>query len=321
MREEARLNSTRMLHRADRDALFCFWAELDACADCQDAAYALSATLAPARPFIGPQDDSVLFIGEAPPEEGGFWRARNGDKLRRRLLPCLRGWSSEIDYDTPEALEWFVDAGYFFVQAMKWPLAKSYNAQGRPSRLALEHAVRSHLEDEIELINPRHIVALGAAARDACAALSESHGLRLPLGSGIGVDRFRHYVFRMATGREVPLHVTRLPGKRNEGFGWAPVIGQDVAVFLECEPEAKACETADRLPSPVVSNRRSGPGTRREEAKLERQLLRRLKHMQLWPLPPGRSLDEVIAELQGRKTQAPLATPCESEQSGDREGT
>jgi uracil-DNA glycosylase len=34
----------------------------------------------------------------------------------------------------------------------------------------------SYFENEIEAIKPRHIVALGAAAWDACGGLSEKHG-------------------------------------------------------------------------------------------------------------------------------------------------
>lgn len=301
---------TEILHKADSEALFCLWATLDSCAGCRDDAYALSSAPPPARPYISPRDGSILFIGEAPPEDGGFWRPGNGDGLRRRLLPCLPAWSPAIDCDSPKALEWFVDAGHFFVQAVKWPLSESYNAQRRAPMLALQHAVTSHLESEIELINPQHIVALGAAARDACAALSERRGLALPLVGGTAAVRLNHYVFRMATGREVPLHVTRLPGKRNEGFGWTRVIGHDVAVFLACKPNAKSCEQIDRLPS--ASGRRAPQANRREEAKLERQLLRRLKRVHLWPIPAGRSFDEIVAELQRRETRAPPATPCAS---------
>jgi|GEM_PF-3780919 uracil-DNA glycosylase len=111
---------------------------------------------------------------------------------------------------------------------MKWPLATSYNAQSRASRLALQHALTSHLENEIEVMGPRHIVALGGAAWDACAELSGKHGRPLSERLGVDRDRLRHHTFRMATDQEVPLQVTRLPGRQNERFGWAKVIEIDI---------------------------------------------------------------------------------------------
>jgi len=39
--------------------------------------------------YLAPRDDCLLFIGEAPPKDGGFWRIRNGDGLRHRLLSLL----------------------------------------------------------------------------------------------------------------------------------------------------------------------------------------------------------------------------------------
>jgi hypothetical protein len=49
---------------------------------------------------------------------------------------------------------------------MKWPSKDCYNAHRRASQRALEHAVRSHLEEEIEFVNPVSIAALGGAAWD-----------------------------------------------------------------------------------------------------------------------------------------------------------
>jgi uracil-DNA glycosylase len=140
----------------------------------------------------------------------------------------LPDWPRNLDCHTSDALKWFVGSGYFFVQAMKWPLATSYNAQSRASRLALQHALTSHLENEIEVMGPRHIVALGGAAWDACAELSGKHGRPLSERLGVDRDRLRHHTFRMATDQEVPLQVTRLPGRQNERFGWAKVVEIDI---------------------------------------------------------------------------------------------
>lgn len=238
----------------DADALFCLWAGLDRCFACRDEVFAAREAPAPGRPFLAPRDLNTLFIGEAPPTDGGFWRLRNGDELRGRLLPVLPAWPDHVDCDSMEAVEWFVGARYFFVQAMKWPLKDSYSTQTWASQCTLDHAVCSHLEDEIECINPVSIVALGGAAWDACAALSEKHGLPLAGRQGVDIDRLRHHAFRIATGREIPLHATRLPGKQNQRFGWTPVISHDVGIFLNCDRGSLECEKVDRQAAP--SNRR-----------------------------------------------------------------
>ena len=195
-----------------------------------------------------------------------------------------------------EAVEWFVGARYFFVQAMKWPLKDSYSAQTRASQCALDHALRSHLEDEIEFINPASIVALGGAAWDACAALSKKHGLPLAGRQGVDTDRLVHHAFRMATGREIPLHATRLPGKQNQRFGWTPVISHDIGVFLNCDRNSFDCEKVDRQAAPA-NRRRAQPGPDREA----REVLRRLKAVALWPLPETMSFEDVMAELDRRE--------------------
>ena len=201
-----------------------------------------------------------------------------------------------MDCDSAGAVEWFVGARYFFVQAMKWPLKDSYNAQVSASQRALDHSLCSHLEDEIELIKPASIVALGGAAWEACAALSKKHGLPLAGRQGVDTDRLAHHVFRMATGREIPLHATRLPGKQNHRFGWTPVIAHDIGVFLNCDRGPRDCEKVERQVAP----------SRRSRAQLnldreDRELLRRLKEAALWPLPETMSLEEVMAELDRRE--------------------
>lgn len=287
---------------ADRDELVRLWNQLDLCDPCRHVDYAKPESKPPGRPFLPPKDAPLLFIGEAPPSSGGFWKCGNGDGLRSRLLPLLPAWPN-LDPDTEAALEWFVEAGYFFVQAMKWPLKDSYN-QSAPSSRALQHATACHLGDEIQLINPRGIVALGGAAWDACSMLSEKHGLVLPDRVGVDGARLRHHEFRLAPERHVPFHVTRLPGKRNDGFGWARAILGDVDVFLGCDPKIKGCERAYREPAPPGRSHRTGKRDGRAEDKAAREMLRRLKKANLWPPPSGQSFDEVVAELEHREQTA-----------------
>jgi hypothetical protein len=199
----------------------------------------------------------------------------------------LPRWPGDLDCETAAGLKWFVETGYFFVQAMKWPLAASYNAQRRASRLALQHALTSHLENEIELIRPQHIVALGGAAWDACAELSGKHGRPLSQRLGVDLDRLRHHTFRMANGQDVSLHVTRLPGRQNERFRWAKVTEHDIATFLECDPRQNSCETVDRLSAPQNVRGTHSKEDRQQDAESARQLLRRLKVAGLWPPEMG----------------------------------
>jgi hypothetical protein len=179
---------------------------------------------------------------------------------------------------------------------MKWSLKDSYNARVPASQRALDHSLRSHLEEEIELIHPASIVALGGAASDACAALSEKHGLLLTGRQGVDTDRLVHHVFRMATGREIPLHITRLPGKQNQRFGWTPVISHDIGVFLDCDRGLLHCEKVDRQVAPP---HRSHAQLSRDRE--DRELLRRLKEAALWPVPETMSFEEVMTELDRRE--------------------
>lgn len=127
----------------DQDGLFCAWGQLDDCKECRDDAYADRKAPAGAS-FWVPREGCVPFIGEAPPRDGGFWGAGNGDAVRPLLFPALPGWTGERDPDSIGAIEWFVQAGFFFVQAMKWPLCGGfYNRLTPPDakRQAVQHAV------------------------------------------------------------------------------------------------------------------------------------------------------------------------------------
>ena len=185
---------------ADGDELVRLWNQLDLCDPCRHVDYAKPESKPPGRPFLHPKDGALLFIGEAPPSSDGFWKCGNRDELRSRLLPHLPGWPS-LDPDTEAGLQWFVEAEYFFVQAMKWPLRDSYNQQAAASRQALQHATACHLDAEINLMNPRGIVALGAAAWDACSILSEKYGLVLADRLGVDGARLQHHEFPVRGGR------------------------------------------------------------------------------------------------------------------------
>lgn len=241
-------------------ALARVWADLDQCRGCRDPRFADSAAAAPAHPFRSPRPTPVLFLGEAPPKTGGFWRPRNSDAVRRLLLPILPAWPKRLDWDSQEAIDWFVDEGFFFVQAMKWTLAHQSYAKltTRQKCLAVEHAVESHLISEIELMQPRAILALGMAAWDACLILVERYGQPALSESRFARARLRHHVLRLRKQDEVPLHVTFLPGRINEKIARRiEAMTDDVGVFLRCI-DGSDCEEGERkAPSPAPRARRS----------------------------------------------------------------
>jgi uracil-DNA glycosylase len=285
------------------DRLLALWAGLDRCSGCQDRRFARADGQPPGRPFEVPMKRPVLFIGEAPPPTGGLWRCRNGDGLRDRLFPALPDWPADLDLESMEALERFVRTGYFFVQAMKWPL--HHSSYGRleteARRLAVGHAVEAHLDEEIELLDPTAIVALGNGAWHACSILIERHG-GVPLPErGVTDARGRHYGFLNVRKIAVPLHATFLPGKTNERF--APTVTkavrEDVQVFLKCISGDRHCGDVSRQfwPLDLAAGRRARP---RSNTQDEREFIQRLKRARLFPPPPGKSFDEILEELNHR---------------------
>ena len=153
------------------------YADMDDCQICRTAAISELDVPNPGRPFIRPQDSTVLFIGEAPPFTGGFWKLGNQDFVRYVLLSLLLDEFSlsQTDLHSEKALNAFVDRGFYFVQAIKWPLRQgtSYKSlKARERKSLIRHTAESHLQSELALIRPDAIVCLGSAAWDACASLT-----------------------------------------------------------------------------------------------------------------------------------------------------
>ena len=102
-----------------------------------------------------PRVTRILFISEAPPREGGFWKipapGKREDDLREKLLPLL-GLSTAV---TDRGLPAFVAAGFFLLQAFPRPLKFSIGgANLRDLNEMLEHSVSAHLEPMIRSIKP-----------------------------------------------------------------------------------------------------------------------------------------------------------------------
>lgn len=240
------------------------WADVDRCEGCRDASFAKPDDPSPARPDRPPPTHPILFLGEAPPGPGGFWQPGNGDAVRRLLLPSLPEWPQALDWDSCEATTWFVDAGYFFVHTMKWPLLHhSYGRlTPRSKRLAVSHAVEAHLGSEVELMAPSAIVALGAGAWDGCRLLASRYG-GAPLGDlRITAARLAHHSLHLPKGRDISLHTTFLPGDINERLGGrGDTTRKDVVVFLDCIGGVSDCQSVQGRD--VVAPNRSGGAAER----------------------------------------------------------
>jgi len=193
-------------------------------------------------PFVGdfprlprPEPKPSLFISEAPPREGGFWKiptpGKREDDLREKLLPLL-GLSTQ----GPErGLPPFVAAGFFLLQAFPRPLKFSIGSVGlKDLREMLEHPVSTHIGPMIRGIAPRAIVTLGRPAAAAVAmtfpasefaaaftagGLEGVHGRVFAEGVGpaIGASYLPSGAGRFNRDRwaeEIPRLVTEFPGAR-----------------------------------------------------------------------------------------------------------
>ena len=117
-----------------------------------------------------PRPRSILFISEAPPQDGGFWTVQaqtsKQDDLREKLLPLLKLPS----YASDGGLGLFRDSSYFLLQSFPRPLKGSVgNVKIDDLKRLLQHSVETHLKDQVTFFSPAAILALG---RPASAALS-----------------------------------------------------------------------------------------------------------------------------------------------------
>ncbi len=200
---------------------------------------------------------------------GGFWKPCNRDHVRRLLLPMLPSWPEALDWDSIHAIDWFVDEGFFFVQAMKWTLKQQtyMRLTTRQKCLAIEHAVDTHLLQEIELIQPKAVIALGAGAWDACFLLAERYGQSDFAEARVTAARLRHHALGPTSREAMPLHVTFLPGTINEKVtpDRISAIADDVGVFFRCITTGGGCETSTRVRVPGGRRRQTVGGSEPQE--------------------------------------------------------
>lgn len=232
--------------------------QMDICKQCHVSQFADSNSIAPGRPYLRPRENPILFIGEAPPSQGGFWRLGNQDFVRNRVIGSVLNTSrkTQLDFDSEDAIRYFVGAGFYFVQALKWPFKKGVSYKSLPralAHLAIEHSVKAHLERELVLIQPIAVICLGAAAWDSCSLLPGNDFK--PLRSGdLKFHRLKHHKLILAHGT-IAMHLTYLPVKRSKGR--TEVMQADVPVFLECITNDASCEVANRVRFPSAGKGRT----------------------------------------------------------------
>jgi hypothetical protein len=119
-----------------------------------------------------PRRRSILFISEAPPQDGGFWTIQGltskQDDLREKLLPLLKLSAGGPD----RGLVSFRDSGYFLLQSFPRPIKGSVgNIKMGDLRKRLQHPVEAHLKDQVDFLSLIAVLALGRPASAALAIL------------------------------------------------------------------------------------------------------------------------------------------------------
>lgn len=207
---------------------------IDSCSICLNDRALIQVTPPPRRPSSPIASGRLLFISEAPPESGGFWQINSQDNLRRNILNLLvlAGLELPNREDRQESLQSFLNANFFLLQAIKWPLKKnSFNKLGpAEKRGVIGHSVEAHLRHEVALVSPSGILAMGNAAWNACRSLSGTDDM-LP-DAGIETVRRKDYEMKLQQ-TTVPLNVTFLPVDQNMNRSEPrECILEDIAAFL-----------------------------------------------------------------------------------------
>lgn len=142
---------------------------IDTCSVCLSEELFNATGYPPIRPGSPNNTGRVLFLSEAPPPTGGFWRLNHSDDLRSSLMSLL-----DIQSEPPrEAVDAFIEKGFFLLQSLKWPLVKTFNHLGpKQQRQLIEHSAQEHLRIEIDALRPKAILAMGKAAWLSCRFLS-----------------------------------------------------------------------------------------------------------------------------------------------------
>ena len=172
-----------------------------------------------------PRQKAILFISEAPPTDGGFWKPLSAkqDDLREKLLPLLKLSPSGSD----RGLTAFCRAGYYLLQSFPRPLKSN---RRNVIKTWLPHQVKTHLQDQITFFQPSAILALGVPAATAIS-------MRWPRSEFAREFEIGGYELKSLRGRffEEPklpiLSATYLPS--GNGRFWREFWGQHIPLFVE----------------------------------------------------------------------------------------
>jgi len=175
-----------------------------------------------------PRPNPILFLSEAPPAAGGFWRIapEAEDGLRANLLPLL-GIAEE------SALVTFRAGGYFLLQSFQQPLVKglSLGMFTRPElQEILGHQVTGHLTPHLAAIQPKAIQALGATATLALAVVFPTSAFAQAVKADEKITKLSGRLFPPAEG--VPLlAATPLPAGPAAGY-YQDLWTRDIPAFV-----------------------------------------------------------------------------------------
>ena len=169
---------------------------------------------------------------------GGFWCSDSDDRLRTNILAILRQFDLKIDLASPqEALQSFLSENLFLIQALKWAVIE--DSKGRRlnfNRLPPKQQTRlishsaKHLSEEVRLLAPRGVLAVGNAALAACRALATAP--TLPRGR-VELLRGADHEVMLSTG-PTPVNIIFLPVAQNlRVTKRAAAITTDVKHFLQ----------------------------------------------------------------------------------------
>jgi uracil-DNA glycosylase len=115
---------------------------------------------------------AILFISEAPPQDGGFWTIQpptaKQDDLREKLLTLLKLSRAGPD----RGLTSFREAGYFLLQCLPRPLKISIGGVKTDDlKMLLKHQAETHLREQTAFFSPSAVLALGKPASVAVSLL------------------------------------------------------------------------------------------------------------------------------------------------------
>lgn len=164
----------------------------------------------PSRPVSPMQTGKILFLSEAPPPTGGFWSEDQPDDLRGKLAELLGLQQSE---NGKKVITSFLVKDYFLLQSLKWPLKKSFNHFGPvQQRKLVEHSTSAHLNNEIQALKPRAILAMGKAAWMSCLLMSTSSSCRFDQRFGCSLNEEQTIIL---DGHAIPWRAIYLPVDQN----------------------------------------------------------------------------------------------------------